>query len=72
MLYNRNGDAYSKSGAISHFINKEGGFLFYLDGICEGGTDVFFVFIEGKSKLALASSRMATENMNDIALISKS
>lgn len=60
---------YASSGAIRALINKGGGFIFNLDGTCEGGTDIFFVIIEGKTKLALASSRMATENVDDIASI---
>lgn len=60
---------YASSNAIRVLINKGGGFVFNLDGTCEGGTDVFFVIIEGKSKLALAGSRMAAENVDDIASI---
>jgi hypothetical protein len=58
---------YASAGAINVLINKVGGCIFNLDGTCEGGTDVFFVIIEGKSKLALTASRMATENVDDIA-----
>jgi len=57
---------YAKAKAIRQMLNEQGGYIGHFDGTCEGGTDILFTAIDEISGIVLLTSRMPTENVNDI------
>lgn len=57
---------YGNASAIKHMIKDNGGYVAHFDGTCEGGTDILFTAIDEISGIVLLTSRMPTENVNDI------
>lgn len=57
---------YSKFKAIRKLLNDQGGYVGHFDGTCEAGTDILFTAIDEISGIVLLTTRMTTENFNDI------
>ena len=57
---------YANAPAIRQIINDNGGYVGHFDGTCEAGTDILFTAIDEISGIVLLTSRMPTENVNDI------
>jgi len=57
---------YAKASVIGQMLNDSGGYVSHFDGTCEVGTDIFFTAIDEISGIVLLTSRMPTENINDI------
>jgi hypothetical protein len=57
---------YANAPAIQQMINGNGGYVGHFDGTCEVGTDILFTAIDEISGIVLLTSRMPTENVNDI------
>ena len=55
--------------SIRDYIEKQGGYVMHVDGTCEAGTDIIFSAIDGLSGIVLASTKMKTENKEDIKSI---
>ena len=57
---------HAKANAIGQMINDHGGYVGHIDGTCEVGTEIVFAVIDEISGIVLLTSRMPTENVNDI------
>lgn len=57
---------YGNASAIKQMIKDNGGYVAHFDGTCEGGTDILFTAIDEISGIVLLTSRMPTENVNDL------
>jgi len=57
---------YANAPLIRQILNNNGGYVSHFDGTCEVGTDVLFTTIDKISGIVLLTSRMPTENVNDI------
>jgi hypothetical protein len=57
---------HAKANAIGQMINDHGGYVGHIDGTCEAGTEIVFTVIDEISGIVLLTSRMPTENVNDI------
>ena len=57
---------YAKAKSIRQLINDHGGYVGHFDGTCEVGTDIIFTAIDEISGIVLLTTRMPTENVNDI------
>ena len=57
---------YANAPLIQQILNNNGGYVSHFDGTCEVGTDVLFTTIDEISDIVLLTSRMPTENVNDI------
>jgi len=57
---------YANAPAIQQMIKDNGGYVGHFDGTCEVGTDILFTAIDEISGIVLLTSRMPTENVNDI------
>lgn len=62
---------YTQASLIKRKMAAEGGYPLSLDGTCEAGTDIVFALVNAKNKWVLDSSRMPTENMDDIIILLK-
>ena len=60
---------YANTDSILREIKERGGYVLYLDGTCEAGTDIIFAAVDGISKWVLDCHRMPTENVNDIVCL---
>jgi len=57
---------YANARVIRQVFNDNGGYVGHFDGTCEVGTDILFTAIDEVSGIVLLTSRMPTENVNDI------
>jgi hypothetical protein len=59
---------YAKANDIALLIKKNGGYVAHFDGTCEAGTDVLFSVIDEISQIVLLTTRMPSENVNEVKL----
>ncbi len=57
---------YGKVDNLREIIDGQGGYVGHFDGTCEAGTDILFTVIDEISDMVLSTSRMMTENVEDI------
>jgi hypothetical protein len=57
---------YGNAPVIRQMLNNNGGYVGHFDGTCEVGTDILFTAIDEISGIVLLTTRMPTENVNDI------
>ena len=57
---------YAKGNDIAQLIKKNGGYVAHFDGTCDAGTEVLFSVIDEISRIVLLTTRMTSENFNEI------
>ena len=57
---------FEKTNDIAQLIKKNGGYVAHFDGTCEAGTDVLFSAIDEISGIVLLTTRMTSENLNEV------
>lgn len=59
---------YAKANDIDRLIKNNGGYVAHFDGTCEAGTGVLFSVIDEISQIVLLTTRMPSENLNEVKL----